>query len=85
MECRTIVLPSVFYISERFVAQLTGLASSFQSRVYIQQAERKVNAKSMMGLMSMSFAPGTQFDLTADGEDERAAIAALTKFFYEER
>ena len=83
MESRTVTLSNDMQKSERFAAQLTNAASRFQSRIFLQQAERRINAKSMMGLMALSFSAGNPFEIMADGEDEQAAVAALADFFAE--
>lgn len=54
-------------------------ASGFKSNIEIEANGRKVNAKSIMGVMSLGLSKGTEFTLIANGEDEEQAIAALAE------
>ena len=67
-------------LEARPVAMLVQVASQFDSTVYINVDDRKVNAKSIMGMMSLGLASGEQVNVTADGEDEEAAIEGIEKF-----
>lgn len=67
-------------LEARPVAMLVQVASRFDSTVYINVDDRKVNAKSIMGMMSLGLASGEQVNVTADGEDEEAAIEGIEKF-----
>jgi phosphocarrier protein len=58
-------------------AQLTQVASRFQSEVFIARDGRRVNAKSIMGVMMLAAGPGTTVAVDADGPDEEAAVAAI--------
>ena len=61
----------------RASAKLTKLASSFRSDVFMSRNGRRVNAKSIMGVMMLAAGLGTEVEIEADGEDERAAMDAL--------
>ena len=67
-------------LEARPVAMLVQVASQFDSTVYINVDDRKVNAKSIMGMMSLGLASGEKINVTADGEDEKAAIDEIEKF-----
>ena len=67
-------------LEARPVAMLVQVASQFDSTVYINVDDRKVNAKSIMGMMSLGLAIGEKVNVTADGEDEEAAIEGIEKF-----
>ena len=67
-------------LEARPVAMLVQVASQFDSTVYINVDDRKVNAKSIMGMMSLGLASGEEINVTADGEDEEAAIDEIEKF-----
>ena len=58
-------------------AQLTQVASRFQSEVYLSRDGRRVNAKSIMGVMMLAAGPGTTVSVEADGSDEEAAVSAI--------
>ncbi len=61
----------------RASAKLTQLASSFQSEVWMSREGRRVNAKSIMGVMMLAAAKGSSVELETDGPDEQAAMDAL--------
>ena len=67
-------------LEARPVAMLVQVASQFDSSVYINVDDRKVNAKSIMGMMSLGLASGEQINVIADGKDEAAAIEGIEKF-----
>lgn len=58
-------------------AQLTQVASRFRSEIYIARDARRVNAKSIMGVMMLAAGPGTTVAVDADGPDEEAAVTAI--------
>ena len=55
-------------------------ASRFSSEVFIEKGTKKVNAKSIMGLMSLALGHNTTLTLLVDGNDEAEAIEALSTF-----
>ena len=61
----------------RASAKLTKLASSFRSDVFMSRNGRRVNAKSIMGVMMLAAGIGTEVEIEVEGEDEHAAMAAL--------
>ena len=63
----------------RAAAKLTHLAGNFQSDIWISRSGRRVNAKSIMGVMMLAAGQGTSVLLEADGADADKALAALTK------
>ncbi|MCD8049507.1 MAG: HPr family phosphocarrier protein [Clostridia bacterium] len=52
-------------------------ANEFKSSIWIEKDNRKVNAKSLLGVLSLGVARGTEITLSAEGDDESDAIAAL--------
>jgi phosphocarrier protein len=62
----------------RAAAKLTHLASGFQSEIWISRSGRRVNAKSIMGVMMLAAGRGSKVKLEAEGEDADAALQALT-------
>ena len=65
----------------RPVAVLVQIASQYNSSVYVESEEKKINAKSIMGMMSLGLKAGEKVKLVADGDDEFAAIESLEKYF----
>ena len=61
----------------RASAKLTKLAGSFACEVWIAKGERRVNAKSIMGVMMLAAGIGSTVDLETDGADEQKAMDAL--------
>jgi len=61
----------------RASAKLTKLAGSFPCEVWISRGERRVNAKSIMGVMMLAAGLGSMVTLEADGEREQEAMDAL--------
>ena len=61
----------------RASAKLTKLAASFPCEVWISRGERRVNAKSIMGVMMLAAGLGATVELETNGADEQAAMDAL--------
>jgi phosphocarrier protein len=61
----------------RASAKLTKLASSFKSDLHLSRNGRRVNAKSIMGVMMLAAGLGAEIEIEAEGEDEAVALAAL--------
>ncbi len=61
----------------RASAKLTQLASSFASEVWMSRNGRRVNAKSIMGVMMLAAGKGSRITIEAEGPDAEAAIAAM--------
>ena len=63
----------------RAAAKLTHIASGFQSDIWLSRAGRRVNAKSIMGVMMLAAGRGSTVRIDAEGADAAAALAALSK------
>jgi phosphocarrier protein len=63
----------------RAAAKLTHLASNYHSDIWISRSGRRVNAKSIMGVMMLAAGQGTSVLLEAEGHDAEQALDALTK------
>ena len=59
-------------------------ANRYIADVYLEKDTKKVNAKSIMGIMSLAIGRGTTVTLSADGSDEEEAVDALAKFISSE-
>ena len=64
-------------LQARQAALFVQEANRYRSEVFLQKDEKKVNAKSIMGIMSLAIARGTTVTLTADGDDAEKAVTAL--------
>ncbi|MCA6218108.1 HPr family phosphocarrier protein [Ideonella sp. B7] len=61
----------------RASAKLTKLATTFKSEVFMSRNERRVNAKSIMGVMMLAAGLGSEVELEVDGPDEQQALDAI--------
>ncbi len=61
----------------RASAKLTKLAGSFACDIHMQRNGRRVNAKSIMGVMMLAAGQGSEVEIETDGRDEEAAMGAL--------
>ena len=62
-------------------ARITQLATKFRSEVWMTKGARRINAKSIMGVMMLAAAKGSTIVVEADGPDEQEAVAALCELF----
>ena len=62
--------PATFFIQK---------ANEFKSGIWVEKDERRVNAKSLLGVLSLGITKGTTISLLADGSDEKEAVAALSE------
>lgn len=67
-------------LDARPVALLVQVASQYESSIYVEIQEKKVNAKSIMGMMSLGLAEGEQITIIANGPDEQDAVNAIDKY-----
>jgi catabolite repression HPr-like protein len=67
-------------LDARPVAMLVQIASQFDSTVYIETGDKRVNAKSIMGMMSLGMSAGEQLTVVTDGSDEDNALDAIDKY-----
>jgi phosphocarrier protein len=63
----------------RAAAKLTHLAGHYKSEIWLSRSGRRVNAKSIMGVMMLAAGQGTSVLIEAEGTDAEQAVAALTK------
>ena len=78
---RAVTITNKLGLHARASAKLTQAASRFQSSVFIARNGRRVNAKSIMGVMMLAAGIGSTVELETDGPDEEAAIGALEALF----
>ena len=67
-------------LEARPVAVLVQVASQFDSSIYVEVGTKKVNAKSIMGMMTLGLDVGESVVVSADGADEEKAIAEIEKY-----
>ncbi len=64
----------------RPIAKLVQIASQYKSKVSIRQNTKVVNAKSIMGMMTLGLVSGQSLDIEVEGEDENAAMDSIETF-----
>ena len=67
-------------LEARPIAMLVQKASQFSSQVHIEVGTKSINAKSIMGMMTLGLAPGEEVTVTADGADEEEAIQSIEQY-----
>lgn len=67
-------------LEARPVALLVQEASKYDSTIYIYSGEKRVNAKSIMGMMSLGLDSGEEIVVSAEGADEQAAVQGIEVF-----
>ena len=74
---KTITIELETGLEARPVAMLVQVASQYDSNIYVECDSKRVNAKSIMGMMTLGLAPGEQVTVTADGADEEKAVSGI--------
>lgn len=74
---KSIVIGNKTGLHARPAAQFVQLATKFKSRIRVSKADREVDAKSIINVLSLGVGKGTEITLKAEGEDEQNAIGAL--------
>ena len=67
-------------LEARPVALLVQVASQYESKIYVETDNKKVNAKSIIGMMTLGLNAGESVVVSADGTDEQAAIENIEKY-----
>ena len=74
----TLTISNKLGLHARASAKLTKLAGGFQCEVFLSRNGRRVNAKSIMGVMMLAAGLGAEVEVEVDGPDEQAALTALS-------
>ncbi len=80
MIIKTIAIKIPEGLGARPVAVLVQVASQHESSIYIESGNKKVNAKSIMGMMTLTLREGENITISADGSDEANAVEAIEKY-----
>lgn len=67
-------------LEARPVALFVQVASQFESSIHVQYANKKVNAKSIMGMMTLGLTAGEKVNVIAEGSDEEEAMASIEEY-----
>ena len=68
------------WLDARPIAFLVQEASQFTSRIFLEVGSKKINAKSIMGMMSLTLRDGDEVTVVADGQDEQVAVDSIRHF-----
>ena len=74
---RTVTISNKLGLHARASAKLTKLAGGFRCEIHLARGERRINAKSIMGVMMLAAGMGSEVVVETDGVDEKAAADAL--------
>ncbi|NLZ71420.1 MAG: HPr family phosphocarrier protein [Clostridiaceae bacterium] len=67
-------------VEMKSIALLIQKASAFSSIIYIAKGDRRANAKSLLGMMSLGIEDGTELEISAEGSDEEEAVEIIADF-----
>lgn len=67
-------------LEARPAAMLVQVASQYDSRIYLESGSKRVNAKSIMGMMTIGLIAGQSITVEADGADEDQAVSEIEKY-----
>ena len=74
----TVKLPN--YVEARPVAEIVQTASQYESTIFLISGNKKINAKSIMGMMSLGLHNDEEICIEADGTDEEQAVDAVVRY-----
>ena len=77
---KTITIGLSSGLEARPIAMLVQIASQYESVIYVESQSARVNAKSIMGMMTLNMGAGEQITISADGADEMAAMEGMEKY-----
>lgn len=77
MKTRDVVITNTSGLHARPATFFIQKANSYKSSIWVEKDGRKVNAKSLLGVLSLGIAKGMTIKLMADGQDEEAAVSGL--------
>jgi len=80
MITKTITVEIPAGLEVRPVAVLVQVANQYSSSIYVESGNKKVNAKSIMGIMAFNPSKGMTVNIVAEGSDEEEALDAMEKF-----
>ena len=80
MKQKSVMIKLDHGLEARPVAMLVQVASKYESKVYLETGDKKVNAKSIMGMMSLGLNAGENVTVLVDGADEKEALESIEKY-----
>ena len=80
MISREVIIKNSAGLQSKSAAVFIQKASMFKSSIWVEKEERKANAKSLLGLLSLSIGSGSKVTISAEGEDEEKAVQDLNDY-----
>ena len=80
MSKKSIVVSNVLEEHENPIAELVQVACSFDSEIILESENRRINAKSIMGIMAFNPTDGMSLDIVTEGADVQGALVAIESF-----
>jgi phosphocarrier protein HPr len=80
MTKKEVIVNSVPGLESKPAALFIQKASNFKANIWVEKGERKANAKSLLGLLSLGVGSGNKITIIAEGEDEKQAISELENY-----
>ena len=77
---KTVTIELSSGLEARPIAMLVQVASQYESKIYVECESKRVNAKSIMGMMSLTLNHGEELTVRTEGADEADAIAHIERF-----
>lgn len=80
MSKKSVIVSNVTEGHDNPIAELVQVACSFDSEIILESDNRRINAKSIMGIMAFNPTEGMSVDIVTQGNDEQEALEAIEKF-----
>ena len=80
MSKKNVIVSNVSEGHDNPIAELVQVACQFDSDIMLESDNRRINAKSIMGMMSMGFTEGQEITIIADGKDAEAAVNEIADY-----
>ena len=80
MSKKSVIVSNVSEGYENPIAELVQVACKFNSSIMLENNNRRINAKSIMGIMAFNPSEGMSIDIVTEGSDEQEALLAIEKF-----
>ena len=77
---KTVTIELSSGLEARPIAMLVQVESQYESKIYVESESKRVNAKSIMGMMTLGLAAGEELVISAEGNDEQQAISDIEKY-----
>lgn len=81
MVSKEIIIKNVSGLESKPAAMFIQKASNYKSSIWLEKGERKANAKSLLGVLSLGIGAGSKVVIIAEGEDEESAVNELEGYF----